>query len=160
MSKNKIYKLIAAFGRKAAVMAVVTLAIGSVGMSASAANTGNKYFNDFYITSSAGGWTRLYQTDTKADDSYVYLHISSATRACRVHTLGISGSNEYECTSNTMGAYCVAGPEYRITNSIYENKYRRADLKFYSISNYNSDHISGAWSPDSIAESGHSYNYV
>ena len=147
----------------ASVMAVTTLAVGAVGMtgmSASAANTGNKYFNNFYINPSAGGWTRLYQTDTKADKSYVYLHISSATRACRVHTLGVSGSNAYECTSNTSGAYCVAGPEYRITNSIYENGYRKADLKFYSISNYNSDYITGAWSPDSVAESGHSYNYV
>lgn len=56
---RKTFKKIAA-----SVMAVATLAIGSVGMTASAANTTNNYFNNFYITASAGGWTRLNQTDS------------------------------------------------------------------------------------------------
>lgn len=145
----------------ASLMAVATITSGAMGISASAANTDDKYFNDFSITPSTS-WTRLFQTDSKQDTSYVYLYVSSASRAMRVHTLGISSSDgsKHNCTSNTSGAYCVAGPEYRITNTIYEDSYRKADLEFYSVSGYYGDRISGAWSPDSYAVAGHYYNYV
>lgn len=68
---NKTFKKIAA-----SIMAISTLAVSMVGMSANAAtnaNIYNNYFNDFYVVPSIGGWSRLNQTDDKLDDSYVYL---------------------------------------------------------------------------------------
>lgn len=151
--KNKLKKVVSS------IMAVASLAVGVTGINASAANTGNKYFNDYSIVPSTS-WTRLYQTDSKQDNTRVYLTIYSASRAVRVHTLGISSDgSEHVCTTNTSGAYCVQGPEYLISNSIYGN-YSKADLKFYSVSSYYGDSISGAWSPDSIQEYGHYYNFV
>lgn len=147
----------------ASMMSVATLATSVVGISTNAANTENNYFNSFSIQPAQGGWTRLNQTDFKTDDSWVYLYISSSTRAARVHTLGVSMynySNYSVCTWDPSGAYCVAGPEYLISNYIYEDGYRRADLEFYSVSDNYGDTISGAWSPDSYLETGHSYTYV
>lgn len=155
---NKTFKKIAA-----SIMAISTLAVSMVGMSANAAtnaNIYNNYFNDFYVVPSIGGWSRLNQTDDKLDASWVYLYITSATRSVRVHTLGVTGNSTYNCTTNSIGAYCEKGKEYLISNSINESGYTKADLEFYSVSSYYSDYITGAWSPDSEVENGHTYTFV
>ena len=143
----------------ASMLSVATLATSVAGISANASSD-NIYFYSFHINPSIGGWTRLGQTAYKDNNSYVYLYISSASRPVRVHALGIdSYGNAHNCTCNGS-AYCVVGNEYLICNNIKESGYNYADLEFYSVSDYYGDNISGAWSPDSVIEYGHTYYYV
>lgn len=143
----------------ASMLSVATLATSVVGISANAANTTDNPFSSFHIYPNVH-WTRLNQTDSKEDYSYVYLYISSASRGVRVHALGIdSNGYAHNCTCDG-NVYCVAGNEYLICNSIKESGYNYADLEFYSASTYYEDYISGVWSPDSVIEYGHTYYYV
>lgn len=145
----------------ASILSVAVLTTSLVGVNANA-STDNISFINFGIYSSNSGWTRFNQVASKSNDTWVYLYISSASRPTRVHTLAVSSydySVTHVCTCNPIGAYCEDGKEYLICNTIYEDGYRKADLKAYSIDPYYGDVITGVWSPDSVIETYHYYYY-
>lgn len=151
---KKTFKKIAA-----SIMAITSLVVGMTGISASAASTYDDIdIKNVYITASPGGWSRLNHNAPKAYQTPVYLYITTATRGFRVQTLGVSGNTAVNRTTNGSG-YCVAGVEYLIYNSI-KPTYSYADLQFYSVSSYYSDRITGVWSTDGAAMSGHTYTYI
>ncbi len=143
----------------ASVMAIASLTMCATSISSSAASTYDDIdIQNVYITASRGGWSRLYHNVPKSYQTPVYLNISTATRGFRVQTLGVSGDYAENRTTNGS-AYCVAGTEYLIYNSICY-AYSYADLQFYSVSDNYSDRITGVWSSDGAAMSGHTYSYV
>lgn len=141
----------------ASIMAVTTLAVSIVGMSANAANTTDNPINNFYVRPGTGGWERLYDNDYKSNTTPVYLYVTTSTRDFRVQTLGVNSSGAYNCTYSGNSVYCEKNKEYLIHNYIKENGYLDADLQFYSTSYYNPDYLTGNWSPDSVRENGHTY---
>ena len=161
---NKKFKRIAA-----SVMAVMTLAVGMTGMSASAANTGDTDITNFIAPPSASGTYNPLPTSEdgiryKSNDSSVYLNITSSKYSVSVQTWGINGntwstSSKANWTLNsignkTNGVTVRAGYRYQIYNKINEKGYSNAGLKFASTNQYNSSTITGKWSPDYSYESG------
>lgn len=144
-------------------MAAACFSTGMVSISANAANTKDKYFNSFYVPPSiANTWSRLCQNYSKTNNTPVYIKITKANSSVRVQVLGVASSGATtNRTQNARGVnctsvYCEKGKEYLINNNVYNNA-PYADLQFYSVNGYSADYINGAWSSDSIRETGHTY---
>ena len=146
----------------AAVMAVTTLAVSMVGMSANAANTEDAYFNNFSAPPSISNTYLALPEDEngvreKHNNSSVYLYITSSPYSLFVQTWGLMGNNwsstkaNRTCNANgnsTTSVTVTSGRRYIIKNLINESKYTYAGLKFCSSSYYNYAPIQGKWSPD------------
>lgn len=151
----------------AALLTATTIAIGMGGMSASASTSDTNITNFTAPPSVAGTYNPLPVSEkgirVKDTDSSVYLNVTSSTYNISVQTWGIRdtswSSAGKNCTCNAYGSSTTAvvvssGRRYQIKNTINEDSYACAGLKFASTSQYNSSTVSGKWSPDYSPESG------
>lgn len=152
----------------ASVVAAATVAAGSFIFTANAANVQNTTFTDFMIPPHiSGNYSQLSVTQNgirvKTNNSSVYVQITEANADVSTQTWGLEDSrwtaDRENCTCNALGnsTYSVVlqeGQKYQIYNTINENGYACAGLQFRSASQYNTDYISGVWSPDYSYESG------
>lgn len=146
----------------ASIMAVTTLAVSIVGMSANAANIENTDIDNFSAPPSISNTYLAVPEDengvrVKDNNSSVYLYITSSPYNLFVQTWGLSDANWSSSTANrtcnangasTTHVTVTPGRRYVIKNLINERGDRCAGLKFCSSSYYNYAAIQGVWSPD------------
>ena len=146
----------------ASIMAVTTLAVSIVGMSANAANIENTDIDNFSAPPSISNTYLAVPEDengvrVKDNNSSVYLYITSSPYNLFVQTWGLSDANWSSSTANrtcnangasTTHVTVTPGRRYVIKNLINERGDRCAGLKFCSSSYYNYAAIKGKWSPD------------
>lgn len=143
---NKMKKIIACL----AAMAIVVTGTAGITALASSADT---YFTDFTI--SALTYTEVSSPRLKENDTSVYCYITSAGNSVKAQVFGCSAysfDNNLTLNSKYESANHVnldIGIEYQIYNTVYETGYKYAGLKLKSDNLFNSDVISGRWSPDS-----------
>ena len=150
----------------AIAMAAVSMSVGAISTTASAANTGNTYITSFSVPNASMDWRKYTGSDcfrSKTDYTPVYFYPYSGTVSLNVRTYG--------CYSSSLGAnktmngsavyvdsvFCNIGYEYAIRSGIKESGYNYAGLELRTTSSYSGTTLSAAWSPDSVWTSGMSY---
>ena len=138
-------------------MAIVSLATGMVGVSASAVNIPNTDDTGYSYGIDLDQWLDSQYTDgrDKTNTTSVYVRLDTLNKNVKTQTEGSYNINYYWSNHTSRGTVTIRSGRWEIYNDIYEslilqngksNAYAR--LKMWAADSNSTGNVSGVWSPD------------